>query len=270
MSNLKGKVAIVTAGASGIGEATVRELARRGASVLIGDINRDKAGGIVSEIAAAGGEACFVNCDIGIESDIAGIVAHAVERFGRLDIMHNNAALLDPQVFEQDVDILSISTDAWDRTMQVTLRGTMLGCKYAVKQMLANGGGSIINTSSMYGVSAFYRQTAYGTAKGAINTLTRYVATSFGRHNIRVNAVAPSMIETPILKEIIPEELIRLNENSLLVPALGRPEDIARIVAFLASDDSGYLTGQIIHADGGTTAHLPTYADARRFYDGAQ
>ena len=150
--------------------------------------------------------------------------------------------------------------------MQVTVRGTMLGCRYGVKAMLKTGGGSIINTSSMYGVSAFNRQTAYGVSKGAINILTEYVATSFGRKGIRCNAIAPSMIKTPLLMSFIPEPLIQLNEDATLTPFLGEPEDIANIVAFLASDDSRYLTGQVIRADGGTTAHLPTYSDARRFF----
>jgi NAD(P)-dependent dehydrogenase (short-subunit alcohol dehydrogenase family) len=144
----------------------------------------------------------------------------------------------------------------------------MLGCRYAVLQMRKSGGGSIINTSSMYGVSAFYRQTAYGVAKGAINTLTQYVATSFGRDNIRCNAVAPSMVRTAILAQIIPEALIQLNVDSVSLPFLGEPQDIANVVAFLASDDARYLTGLVINADGGTTSHLPTVADARRFYDG--
>lgn len=268
MSTLTDKVAIVTAAASGIGAATVKTMAKKGAAVVLADINREASEAIVKDIEASGGKAIFVKCDIGIEEDIKNTVATAVEHFGKLNIMHNNAALLDPQVFEEDVDILSISTEAWDKTMQTTLRGTMLGCKYAVKEMLKIGGGSIINTSSMYGVGAFYRQTAYGTAKGAINTLTQYVATSYGHKNIRVNAVAPSMVRTKILESIIPEELIKLNEDSVLLPSLGEPQDIANVVAYLASDEASYLTGLVIRADGGTTSHLPTYADARRFYDG--
>lgn len=268
MRNLENKVAIVTAAASGIGAATSRELARRGAKVVVSDINEESAQRVIAGILEEGGEASFRYCDIASEEDIVGLIQDTVQEHGKLDVMHNNAALLDPKVFEEDVDLLTISTQSWDKTMQVTLRGTMLCVKYAVNEMIKTGGGSIINTSSMYGVSAFYRQTAYGVSKAAINMLTQYAATSFGHRNIRVNAVAPSMVRTAILKEIIPEELIELNRASLLLPELGQPEDIARIVAFLASDDSGYLTGQVLHADGGTTAHLPTYADARRFYDG--
>jgi NAD(P)-dependent dehydrogenase (short-subunit alcohol dehydrogenase family) len=267
MNQLSGKSAMVTASASGIGKATAKELARRGASVMLADINVEGARVVAQEIVSSGGRAEAIYCDIGVEKDIAAAVGATVAHFGKIDIMHNNAALLDPKVFEQDVDILTIETESWDKTMAVTLRGTMLGCRYAVLEMRKTGGGSIINTSSMYGVSAFYRQTAYGVAKGAINTLTEYVATSFGRDNIRCNAVAPSMIRTPILAEIIPEALIKLNVDSVSLPFLGEPQDIANIVAFLASDDARYLTGLVIKADGGTTSHLPTVADARRFYD---
>lgn len=259
---------MVTAAASGIGRATAVTMAARGASVMLADIAMDAAKEVADEIRAAGGTAEVIHCDIGEETQIKAAIDATVAAFGKLDILHNNAALLDPDVFQQDVDITTISTEAWDRTMQVTLRGTMLGCKYAVLEMKKTGGGSIINTSSMYGVSAFYRQTAYGVAKGAIITLTEYVATSFGRDNIRCNAIAPSMIRTPILTEIIPEALIKLNEDSVLLPFLGEPQDMANIVAFLASDDARYLTGHVIRADGGSTSHLATYADARRFYDG--
>jgi NAD(P)-dependent dehydrogenase (short-subunit alcohol dehydrogenase family) len=260
-SNLAGKSAMITAAASGIGRATALTMAARGASVMIADINMEAANEVAQAVRVAGGRAEVILCDIAEEEQIRNAIGATVEAFGALDILHNNAALLDPKVFEEDVDISTISTESWDRTMQVTLRGTMLGCKYAVLQMKENGGGSIINTSSMYGVSAFYRQTAYGVAKGAINTLTEYVATSFGRDNIRCNAVAPSMIRTPILETIVPEPLIKANQDSLLLPYLGTPNDIATIVAFLASGDSRYITGHIIRADGGTTSHLATYAE---------
>ncbi|MCK9453475.1 MAG: SDR family oxidoreductase [Bacteroidales bacterium] len=146
----------------------------------------------------------------------------------------------------------------------------MLGCRYAVLQMKKQGaGGSIINTSSMYGVLPFNRHAAYGTAKAAVVMLSQYVATAFGTDGIRCNAIAPSMIRTELLERSAPEELIRINEENVLTGSLGSPDDIANIVAFLASDDSAYLTGQLIRADGGTTSHLPTYAAAGKFFLGA-
>ena len=266
MSQLANKIAMITGGASGIGKATALKLASRGATVVISDLNLEGAQAVAEEIQQIGGKASAVQCDIGDEASISSAIDYTVDTCGRLDILHNNAAYTSMEALEQDVDILTIPTDMWDKIMQITLRGTMLGCRYGVKAMLKNGGGSIINTSSMYGVSAFVRQTAYGVSKGAINTLTEYVATSYGKQGIRCNAIAPSMVKTPLLMSFIPEKLIQLNEDATLTPTLPEPEDIANIVAFLASDDARYLTGQVIRADGGSTAHLPTCNDASKFF----
>lgn len=266
MSRLAGKIAVITGAASGIGRACAIRMAGDGAHVTIADINVDGAAQVVAEIEEAGGKADAIHCDITIEESIKSAIEGVAAKHGRLDILHNNAAYLPLDVLEADVDILTIPTAMWDKVMEGTLRGTMLGCRYGVIEMLKNGGGSIINTSSMYGVGAFNRQPAYGVSKAAINMLTEYVATAFGKKGVRCNAVAPSMISTPLLRSFIPEELVKLNEDATLTPSLGTPEDIAAIVAFLASDDGRYLNGQVIRADGGSTAHLPTYSDARRFF----
>lgn len=269
MLQLDGKVAMVTAGGSGLGRACAIEMAKRGAAVLVTDLQRDTAETVAEEIRADGGKAHGRACDIGEEADIKDSVADAVRHFGRLDISYNNAAFITLESIEEDVDILSISTATWDRAMQVTLRGTMLSCRYAILAMLETGGGSIINTSSMYGVSAHNRQPAYGTSKAAVNFLTQQIATAFGRRNIRCNAVAPSMIRTPTLVAATPPELVDANAAQTVTPFLGEPHDIANIVAFLASDESRYITGQVIRADGGSTIHLPTYASTREYYSEA-
>lgn len=266
MSKLKDKVAMITGGASGIGRACAIRMAHDGAAVMIADINSAAADAVVKEIQAAGGTADAIECNIREEASIKAAVEGTAARFGKLDILHNNAAYVTNEVLEADVDILTIPTDIWDDVMQGTLRGTMLGCRYGVIEMLKTGGGSIINTSSMYGVGAFVRQPAYGVSKGAINMLTEYVATAYGRKGIRCNAVAPSMIKTPLLLNFVPAPLIKLNEDATLTPFLGEPEDIASVVAWLASEDARYITGQVIRADGGSTAHLATYADARKFF----
>ena len=266
---LEGKVAIVTGGGSGIGRATAAIMARRGATVVIADINEQAASQAADEIAASGGRAEAGVLDICSEEQIRAAVEGAVARHGKLDIMHNNAAYAPPDVLAADTDILSIPTEVWDRVMLGTLRGTMLGCRYAVKAMMANGGGSIINTSSMYGMSAFYKMPAYSVSKAGINLLTQQVATSYGRQGVRCNAVAPSMIHTPMLAQAIPQAFIDMNIEATLTGFLGEPEDVGQAVAWLASDDARYITGQIICVDGGSTAHLATYADARRFFDAA-
>lgn len=266
MDQLQGKVAMITGAGSGIGRATALVMAGRGARVTVADINDEAAQGVVEEVRSAGGIAEATHVDICSEEQIKAAIEGVVARFGRIDILHNNAAYAPQSVLAEDTDILSIPTTTWDAVMMGTLRGTMLCCRYGVIEMRKSGGGSIINTSSMYGMSAFNQMPAYGVSKAGINLLTQQVATAFGRQGIRCNAVAPSMIRTPMLEAAIPEIFILMNEDSTLTGSLGTPEDIANIVAFLASDDARHLTGQIIRADGGTTAHLPTYADARRFF----
>lgn len=269
MGRLAEKSAMVTGGGSGIGRASAHRLAQEGAAVIVADINDEAAATVVGEIVAAGGKAQAVHVDITQEDSIRDAIGETVSRFGRIDVLHNNAAYTPLAVLEADTDILSIPTEIWDRVMEGTLRGTMLCCRYGVIEMLKTGGGSIINTSSMYGVGAFNRQPAYGVSKAAINMLTEYVATAWGKQGIRCNAVAPAMVNTPLLNSFIPAELIQLNVDAALTPTLPEPEDIAAIVAFLASDDAAFLTGQVIRADGGTTAHLSTYSAARRFYGDA-
>ncbi len=266
MTSLAGKSAMVTGAGSGIGRATALLLARRGAAVMVADINRDAAAAVAKEIAANGGRADSIYIDICADEAIAAAVQATVDRFGRLDILHNNAAYAPQDALAADTDILSIPIEVWDAVMSGTLRGTMLGCRHGIRAMLKTGGGSIVNTSSMYGVGAFNMLPAYGVSKAAINLLTQQVATAFGRQGIRCNAVAPSMVRTPMLEGAIPEELIRINEDSTLTGSLPSPDQIATVVAFLASDDASHMTGQILHVDAGTTAHLPTYDAARRFF----
>lgn len=266
MQQLAGKVALVTGGGSGIGRASAVALAARGAKVGIGDINDVAAAETAEQIVAAGGSAFAVRVDICSEEAIKSAIEGVARDHGKLDILHNNAAYAPPEIIANDVDILTIPTADWDRVMEGTLRGTMLCCRYGVIEMLKTGGGSIINTSSMYGVSAFNRMPAYCVSKAGINMLTEHVASVYGRKGIRCNAVAPSMIATPMLEAAIPAEFVAMNADSTSVGYLGTPDDVAQAVAWLASDEARYITGQVIRVDGGTTAHLPTYADANRFF----
>lgn len=264
----EGKVAIVTGGASGLGKATAMRLASEGASVGVADINDTAAKAVAEEIADAGGTALPLHLDISVEDDFKSAIGTMVESHGRLDIMHNNAAFTSPDALAADTDILEIPNAIWDQVFAGTVRGTMHGCRHAILAMRKQGGGVIVNTASMYGVDAFYKMPAYSVSKAAVVHLTKQVATAFGREGIRCNAVAPSMINTPLLEAVVPKEFIEMNVEATLTGYLGTADDVAQAVAWLASDEARYITGQVIRVDGGSTAHLATYADARRFYDG--
>ena len=257
---LEGKVAIVTGAASGIGRATSHVLAREGACVLVADLNPEGAKQVAAEITATGAAALAHGCDVAQEDAVRDMVEAAVAEWGGLDILHNNAANADPNVMGRDTTITDMDVEIWDVVLAVNLRGPMLGCKYAIPHLIARGGGAIINTSSAAGQTGDIVRPAYGVSKGGVDALTLYVATQYGKQGVRCNAIAPGVIATPALETNVPAEQIALYEQSHLTPRLGRPEDIAGMVAFLASDDGAFVTGQVISVDGGMLAHHPTYA----------
>lgn len=258
---LSGKVAIVTGAASGIGRATALALAEAGAAVVVSDLNGAGAESVAGEIKAKGGKAVGVRTDVGVEADIITMVETAISNFGGLDILHNNAAASGPDFILKDVDILTMDSDLWDRTMAVNLRGPMLGCKYSIPHMLKRGGGVIINTTSASGLAGDLGRAAYGTSKGGLNALTQYVATIHGKQGIRCNAVAPGIMDTPPLRKNLSEEQIAIYKRSALAPRLGTPEDVAATVVFLAGPGGSFITGQIISVDGGLLAHHPAYSE---------
>ncbi len=266
---LDGKVAIVTGAASGIGRASARALAAAGAAVVVADRNAAGAELVAKEIAAAGGRAAARVVDVAEEASIAAMIEAAVAAFGGLDVLHNNAAESDPGQMGRDLAVAELDAAVFDRALAVNLRGPLLGCKHAIPQLLARGGGAIVNTSSVSGLVGDLSRTAYGISKAGLDALTRYVATQYGKRGIRCNAIAPGVIETPALRANVPAEQIAIYERSHLTPRLGWPEDIAAAVVFLASDDAAFLTGQVIAVDGGLLAHHPTTADVARLAERA-
>jgi len=260
---LAGRVAIVTGAASGIGRATSHALAREGASVVVADVNAEGAKRVAAEIEAAGGRAFGQPTDVSSEPSVAALVAAAVDRFGGLDVLHNNAAASDPALMGSDGEITSLTLETWERTLAVNLRGPLLGCKHAIPRMLERGGGVIVNTSSASGLTGDLVRTAYGVSKAGLDALTRYVATQYGKRGIRCNSIAPGVIATPALAANVKPELIAVYERSHLTPRLGRPEDIAALVVFLATDEAAFITGQVLCVDGGLLAHHPAVAELR-------
>ena len=248
---LHDKVAIVTGSASGIGRATARLLAAEGASVVVADLDEAGASAVVSEIEADGGKAIATQVDVSVEEDVHEMIATAVSTFGGLDVLHNNAAALGSASPGLDMDIANMDVDVWDRTMAVNLRGVMLGCKHAIPALLERGGGAIVNTSSGSAQRGDLAIPAYGVSKGGVDTLTRYVAAQYGKQGIRCNAIAPGLILTHEVDRFGGEAYVKMLEEHHLTPRVGRPEDIAQAVLYLASDAASFVTGQILNVDGG-------------------
>lgn len=264
---LEGKVAIVTGGASGIGAATARRLVAEGARVAIGDVNGLRAESVAADIGSA---AAGIQFDAGDVESVKLLVDRAVERFGRLDILHNNAAIMAPEVIGRDTNPVDIDFAVWDKTMEVNLRGYLAGCKYAIPHMIESGGGSIILTASGSGVFGDLSNVAYGTSKAAIIGLNRYIATIYGSAGIRCNAINPGLIRTEGGKGNVPDAMLPIMQRNTLVPRLGMAEDIAATVAFLASDDAAFITGISINVDGGLTCHAPYMSDFLEAYGSEQ
>ncbi len=237
---LKGRTAIVTGGAHGIGRATAALFAREGARVTIADIDEPRGAATASEITAAGGECVFVPCDVAQAADVEHMVRATVAARGRVDILINNAALLSG--FGNVVDC---SLEDWNRSIGIGLTGMFLCSKYAVPAM--SEGGSIINLASVGGVLPFPNQAPYITIKAGVIQLTRSMAIDFGRQGIRVNAIAPGAIDT----HPVTEEHLRFQIARSVLGRKGRPEEIAQAALFLCSDEASFITGVCLPVDGG-------------------
>ena len=258
---LDGRVAIITGGAGGIGSATAELMTARGARVVIADI----AAGRAEQVAATlpGAIACAV--DLADEASIVAMIATTLRHFGRLDILHNNAAALEPELAPLDGNIEHMPTSVWDRTFCVNLRGTMIACREALPHLKAHGNGVIVNTVSNLALQGHVIQAAYSASKAGLIQMTRSIAASHARQGVRCNAVAPGRTLTPALVAAFPRELREIVEQETLRNCLGAPEDIAEAVAFLASDAARNMTGQVLVCDGGLASHVPGLSGFRDF-----
>ena len=262
-TRMDGKVAVITGGAGGIGSATARLMSARGAQVVIADIALAAA----QQLAADLPDALAVHLDLEDEASIEGMIASTLAHFGRLDVLHNNAALLGPDIARADGDIEAMATALWDRTYAVNVRGTMIACRAALPHLRASRG-NVVNTVSNLALQGHMIQAAYSSSKAAVIQMTRAIAASHGPHGVRCNAIAPGMTMTPALREAFPPALRRAVEEETLRDRLGEPEDIAEAVAFLASDAARNVTGQVLVADGGCASHVPGIAGFRTFFSG--
>jgi NAD(P)-dependent dehydrogenase (short-subunit alcohol dehydrogenase family) len=255
VSRLTNKVALITGGASGIGEGTVRLFAREGASVVIADILDEQGKRLAAEL---GARVAYVHTDVGREPDVQNAVAEAVKRFGRLDCIFNNAGFGGVGGRIEAIDIAG-----FDQTIGVLLRGVLLGMKHAAPVMKRQGGGSIVSTASVAGLQAGFGPHVYSAAKAAVIQLTKTVAMELGEHNIRVNCICPGAIATPIFgkglglsaeqAEALVPQMKGILENVQPIKRSGVPDDIAQAVLWLASDDATFVNGHALVVDGGLT-----------------
>ena len=247
MRRIEGKVAIITGAGSGIGRATAMLFAEEGAKVVAADRDVDGGNEIVAIIKREGGVCTFVKTDVTCVADVKGMVNKAVDTYGRLDILFNSAGIVGDKITTADY-----AEETWDEVINVNLRGTFLGMKYAIPEILKAGGGSIINMSSNVAHVPPVGLSAYSASKAGIIALTRAAAMEYLRNNIRINYISPGCVLTPVN-----EPFEKVMKSQLPLGRLAQPKEVAHVVLFLASDESSFVTASGVIADGGQTAYNP-------------
>lgn len=244
MGKLQDKVAIITGGASGIGAATAKLFVAEGAKVVLVDLNEEKGNEFVAQLQATGEDAIFVKANVTNEEEVAKIYQTTIDTFGQVNVLFNNAGIGRVTPTEE------LAYSEWRNTVNVDLDGVFLMAQAAIKEMLKAHGGTIVNTASMYGWVGSPGSAAYNAAKGGVINLTRSLALEFATRGIRINALCPGFIDTPIIPEESKEPLRQITP----MQRLGQPEEMAKAVLFMACDDSTFMTGNTLTVDGGYTA----------------
>ncbi len=251
---LEGKVCLITGAGSGMGRVAARLFAREGARLVLADISRDAVAQAAREIREKGGEAVAVAADVSSEADCERMVKSAVEAYGSLHVLYNNAGIFP----EKDHSVTDTDPDVWDLVYRVNLRGVYLGCKYGIPAIIRSGGGSVINIASFVAlVGCTVPQDAYTASKGGVVALTKSLAVQFGPKGVRSNAVCPGPVETPLLMEWLFKEPAEKQKRLSRIPMgrFGKPEDVAYLALYLASDESSWTNGAVITVDGGITSN---------------
>ena len=256
MGRLEGKVALITGAASGIGRVAAEHFAAEGARIVIADVTDGDGAATVEAIRSTGGEAAFVHADVSDTAQAEAMVRIAVETYGALHVLYNNAGILPPD----DAGTLDTPEATWERVMAVNLKGVWLGCKHGIPALLDSGGGAIVNVASLVALmGSAVPQIAYTASKGGVLAMTRELAVEYARRGIRANTLCPGPIDTPLMEQLMSDPAWAARR--LVHIPMGRPgqaEEIARAALFLASDDSSFMTGAALVVDGGITAAYVT------------
>jgi NAD(P)-dependent dehydrogenase (short-subunit alcohol dehydrogenase family) len=273
VGELDGRVAVVTGAGvvGGIGSAVARAMAQAGAKVVLADLERTELAdipgtGSLAEVTKGLQEEGYAvsafSFDLRDESTIQALIAFTLDQYGRLDIIDNNAAAT--HLVPEDKEVIAASSEVWDDTLAINLRGAMLMCKHGIPAMIRSGGGAVINHSSGKSVTGDLDGPAYSASKAALHSLSQDIATMYGANGIRANTIVTGVIGTALMKQILPPDMKDAILRECLVPRFGEPEDVANLVVFLASDRSSYITAQLIGCDGGLHSHVPWYGWRRR------
>ena len=251
---LQDKVAIITGAGGGMGRTAALMFAGQGAKVVAAEFSEEAGEETERLVREAGGDASFIKVDVSREADAKAMVDHAVAKYGRVDVLYNNAGIMP----EADHSVVDTEVDVWDQVMAVNVRGVFLGCKFAIPQMVGQGSGSIINIASFVAlVGCSVPQDAYTASKGALLSLTRSLAVQFGPNGVRTNAICPGPVETPLLMEwlVKDEEAKRIRLARNPTGRFGKPEEIVHMAIYLASDESRWTNGAQLVVDGGITVN---------------
>lgn len=250
MDGLAGKVVLIAGGATGLGADSAQRLARKGATVVVGDLDGDGAKRTAAAIVDAGGRAVGAQFDISDDDSVRELVAFAVDTYGGMDAVHVNAG--DMGSLRKDTNVVDIDLATWDRTIAVNLRGHMLVSRHSIPALLARGGGSIVYTSSIASFTGEPQRPAYAATKAGINALARHVASGWGNDGIRANAITPGLILTDEIRQGADPKMLDGMLRRTRSPRLGEARDISGMVAYLMSDDGAWINGQVVNVDGGT------------------